>query len=252
MTDVIKSTWSRIDVLVIDEIQSLGPVVGGRARCSMWTNRPETVDSRHGDANECCVMRPTAGAISCTNTASTRGQRPFHSPLMSYKRVPMSDAVRPTLFPVEAGDEIELRSRCTCGSTRGRVLWDRSGQDVVRCSACDEFAYNAPRVETGRPRRSVRTRPDISPGQRARILERAGGACELCHHRDRPLHVGHLLSVEDGLVLAVPKWLLRDDENLAAICAEENLGQGRRSAKVLLLAALLRARELRAIGRDAA
>jgi hypothetical protein len=59
--------------------------------------------------------------------------------------------------------------RCGCGDGTVAMV---NGQDTVRCAECERFCYNAPRTETGRPRRSLRTRPQVSPGQRARILLR--------------------------------------------------------------------------------
>lgn len=117
-----------------------------------------------------------------------------------------------------------------------------NGQDVVRCARCDRYCYNAPKVETGRETRSVSTvHAGIKPKQRARLILRASGRCELCGSRDS-LHVGHVLSVADGLEAGLTERELNDDENLVAACAECNLGMGRETMPVRLMVAILRAR----------
>ena len=59
---------------------------------------------------------------------------------------------------------------------------------------------------------------------------------------DRPLDVGHLVSVEDGRSLGMTDEELYDDENLAAMCSPCNSGYGRNSVSPRLMAALIRAR----------
>lgn len=147
-----------------------------------------------------------------------------------------------------------LRAPCPtpgCGSMTGRVTFNVNGQDLVRCAACGRGAFNLPRRESGRPQRSVRSHPRISPRQRARIVERDLGACVFCH-QPRPLHIAHLLSVDDAKALGVDDELVWCDENLVCACAEDNLGQGGRSVTPRLFAALLRAWQLRARKSDAA
>lgn len=81
--------------------------------------------------------------------------------------------------------------------SRGRHITEVNGQDVVRRQRCDRYAYCAPRVETRRPVRTVRTRPDISPSQRAHPDER----CAYVHGVSRDGRAAtrrHLLSVEEG------------------------------------------------------
>lgn len=129
-----------------------------------------------------------------------------------------------------------------CGTTDG-YLETRNGQDCVLCSACKRLNYNAPKTETGRAVRSVTTvHNGIKPNQRARILERATGACELCHASNKPLHVGHLLSVDEGLKLGLTELEINHDENLSAMCDECNLGLSSRPVPLRLLMAMLRAR----------
>jgi hypothetical protein len=139
---------------------------------------------------------------------------------------------------------IDMRAACpACGEHRGK-LKAVGHQDTVRCAGCGRHCYNAPRTETGRPTRRVKTRDGMAPGLRAAILERATGRCELCGRGpgDGELHVSHLLSVADGTKLGLDSELLDSPENLACFCDSCNLGQGRRSASPRLLAALLLAR----------
>lgn len=136
-----------------------------------------------------------------------------------------------------------MRLACRwCAGTEGRIE-TRNGQDCVFCAACDKFQYNAPKTETGRAPRTVTTvHNGIKPNQRARILLRANGCCELCHAIDKPLHVGHLLSVNDGLKANLTEAEINDDENLSAMCDECNLGLSDRPVPLRLLMALLQAR----------
>lgn len=110
---------------------------------------------------------------------------------------------------------------------------------MVRCSFCKQYQYCAPRTETGREVRTVSTTHRlIKPNQRARILERATGRCELCGS-GRDLHVGHLLSVADGHEHGLSDDEINSDDNLSAMCAECNLGLGRASVPPRLLVALV-------------
>jgi hypothetical protein len=56
------------------------------------------------------------------------------------------------------------------------------------------------------------------------------------------LHVGHLLSVNEGLKQGLTDQQINDDENLAAMCAECNLGYSERPVSLRLLIAVLMAR----------
>lgn len=126
-----------------------------------------------------------------------------------------------------------------CGWPDG-VIREKNGQDVVFCAACSRYQYNAPRVETGRAIRSVTTvHNGIKPKQRARIILRACGACELCHACDRPLHAGHLLDVDDGLKAGLTESDLNCDDNLAAMCDECNIGLSNEPIPTRLFVALL-------------
>jgi len=150
--------------------------------------------------------------------------------------------------PAGAGDTpgwptITMRKPCPCGCIVG-LIFTKNGQDTVRCARCNRYAgYNAPRTETGRPRRSLRMRPKISPSQRARIILRDGCACVKCHGR-KELVIGHVVSLRDGYAEGLIDKLLYCDDNLVALCAECNSGQGGDSipAHRLLLILALRAR----------
>lgn len=135
-----------------------------------------------------------------------------------------------------------MRNPCrNCGCTNG-ILACVGGQDTVRCADCGRHAYNAPRTETGRPRRSLRTRPNISPSQRARILERDNSICLRCNRSDRPLVVAHWISVYDGNAFGLSEADLFQDENLLILCDECNAGQGRETLPLRFMATVLRVR----------
>jgi 5-methylcytosine-specific restriction endonuclease McrA len=133
-----------------------------------------------------------------------------------------------------------LRAPCQkCGDDRGR-LDTRNGQDCLFCVGCGKWQYNAPKTETGREPRTLQSIRNIPASQRSRILERACLRCEVCG-RTETLTIGHFLSVKDGFDFLTDAEL-NDDENLIALCAECNAGQGHRTGSLRLLAAILRAR----------
>lgn len=137
---------------------------------------------------------------------------------------------------------MEMRRECAaCGSTVGEIK-SKGGQDCVFCQ-CGKFQYNAPKTETGRAVRSVSTTHEaIKPNQRYRILARANHCCELCHKSNCNLHLSHAVSVLDGHKLGLPDIVINSDENLLALCEECNLGQGRATLPIRLLAGMLMAR----------
>lgn len=134
---------------------------------------------------------------------------------------------------------------CSCGSNIGYIT-EAGAQDVVRCRKCNKFQYNAPRSETGKPVRHVSSREGIKPSQRIRIMLRANGRCELCGRdgRERELHVGHLLSIKDGLGFELTETQLTVDENLAIMCDECNLGLGTLSVPLWVVYRILIARTI--------
>jgi hypothetical protein len=137
----------------------------------------------------------------------------------------------------------QMRAACRkCGHGYGSIE-TRNGQDCVWCGNCGAFQYNAPKTETGRAPRTVTTiHNGIKAGQRARILLRASGSCELCHAANKPLHAGHLLSVNEGMKLGLTEAEINSDENLAAMCDECNLGLSDQPIPLRLLVAILKAR----------
>ena len=136
------------------------------------------------------------------------------------------------------GERHTLRQACIyCGSIQGRIA-TKNGQDMVSC-VCGRWQYNAPKTETGRrPRTATAIHDMIKPSQRARILMRATGRCELCGSREN-LHVGHLLSAEAVLLLGMTEAQLNDDENLCAMCEACNLGVGKEPVPARWLMALV-------------
>ena len=135
-----------------------------------------------------------------------------------------------------------LRAPCPrCGGAEGRIE-TRNGQDCVFCVGCLRHQYNAPKTETGRAPRTVQTTHEgITPKKRARVLLRATGRCELCGNKGN-LHVGHLLSVDDGLRAGLTDFEVNDEENLSAMCDECNLGLGKECVPIRLVVAILCAR----------
>ena len=128
-----------------------------------------------------------------------------------------------------------------CGQTAG-FLFTAGGQDTVRCKECNTHVYNAPREETGRPVRRIRTREPVNLVTRYDVLERDGRACFLCHADDVPLVVAHILSVADGREQGFSDDELNHPTNLFVLCAACNAGMARQSLPPRLLVALLRAR----------
>lgn len=139
------------------------------------------------------------------------------------------------------GMVITMRAPCQgCGGTRGEVT-KSNGQNVAHCVACGAYCYCPPKAELGEAPSQVRTRPTMKPSQRARVLERDNHVCVSCHRDGVTLHIGHLLSVEDGRALGATDAELWDDANLAAMCDACNLGQGRESMNLRFVLRVLRA-----------
>lgn len=135
----------------------------------------------------------------------------------------------------------QLRKPCPCGCEHGRID-TRNGQDCVYCLNCSRWQYNAPKAETGRSVRSVKTTHEaISTSQRYRIIERSGRHCELCH-KEAELHVGHIVSVERGHKVGMSDMEINSDENLMALCAECNLGMSSKPLPIRIYLQILRHR----------
>ena len=133
-----------------------------------------------------------------------------------------------------------MRQPCPhCECPYGRVE-TRNGQACVYCSnpGCGKWVYNAPRTETGERQRSVTTvHNGIKPKTRARVLLRANSRCEFCGigAEATVLHVGHLISVLDGLREGLSEDQINHQENLAAMCEECNLGLGDNSTPLRMM-----------------
>lgn len=151
-----------------------------------------------------------------------------------------------------------LKAACTCGQPAGAEgVLDQVGPHLrLSCAVCGARNPNnstsISKREVDEDVRSVSSRPDIKPSQRARILQRAGAACELCHRTDRPLHIGHFLSLKEGREVGASDIELYDDENLLALCDECNLGLGEETPPARMLLLILRARtsQSRRLSRD--
>jgi hypothetical protein len=142
--------------------------------------------------------------------------------------------------------DFQMRAPCVCGNTTGFVD-TRNGQDCVFCDQCRKFQYNAPKVETGREQRSLKTTHDlITPSTRAKVLLRASGRCELCGKKETTengLHVSHLLSVDTGMNHGLTEADLNCEDNLCCLCAECNIGMGKVNMPLRLVVALLKGRK---------
>lgn len=139
-----------------------------------------------------------------------------------------------------------MRAPCkyACGSQQGRIE-TRGGQDCVYCCGCGRHQYNAPKTETGRAVRSLSTtHAAIRPKLRTAVLERANSCCEICHRGDRPLQVGHVVSVADGHDIGLPDSIINSMENLIAECDECNSGAGAGTKPLRMYLAILKARAM--------
>lgn len=131
---------------------------------------------------------------------------------------------------------------CKCGSTDG-MLTTVGVQDRVDCAACGQYVYFAPKTETGREVRTTKTvHAAITGPKRYRVLARANHQCELCNAVGKPLHVGHLLSVDEGVRQGLNDQQINSEENLAAMCDECNLGMKAEAMPLWLILAILKAR----------
>jgi hypothetical protein len=63
----------------------------------------------------------------------------------------------------------------------------------------------------------------------------------MCHAQDKPLHAGHLLSVDVGISMGLTEVELNDDANLAAMCDECNSGVSSTPLPLRICVAILKA-----------
>jgi 5-methylcytosine-specific restriction endonuclease McrA len=107
-------------------------------------------------------------------------------------------------------------------------------QNCLYCRECGTYnEYNVPKARTGEPQRTIKSRPDLPVGMRARILRLDGYRCFLCGRGAEQgvfLDVAHALSIKEGRALGVSDDELNDVEgNLFACCEECNHDMGTRS-----------------------
>jgi hypothetical protein len=151
--------------------------------------------------------------------------------------------------PEHPPSNLVMRKPCPhCGNQTGTIK-TVNGQDTVRCASCGQFCYNAPKTETGRAQRSRRTRPDIKPSQRTRILLRDNSTCVICQRsaaqcieEGDTFDVGHLISVRDGKKMGLSDNDLNSDENLAAMCGSDNSGLSSETVPLRLAMRIFKAR----------
>ena len=153
----------------------------------------------------------------------------------------------------EGATEIQLPEGHRCRSCKNSIRGyyeTKNGQNVAYCAECGGgLGWNVPKHVTGQEQRHVRSRPEIKPSQRSRILERDGHACLECGRRAAPevvLHVGHLISAKEGASIGMTENEIFDDENLYIVCEECNLGRSERSVDARFVLRFMRAKWSRA------
>lgn len=139
--------------------------------------------------------------------------------------------------PTQDDNQMELRTPCThCNGTNGYIT-EKGVQDVMYCQTCDRYQYCAPRIETGKRVRTVQTREGLRPSDRGRVLARTNHTCIACGRKppDIELHIGHLISRSDADKHGFLDEIIDHHMNLAAVCAECNLGAGNTTVSVTLM-----------------
>lgn len=98
------------------------------------------------------------------------------------------------------------------------------------------------------------TRVEVKPKQRSRIIDRANQRCERC---GKPaavcktgMHVGHIVSQEEGRKFGLSVEQINSDENLIAECDECNSGHGKGCLPLRNYIAILAARTKNAANQD--
>lgn len=92
---------------------------------------------------------------------------------------------------------IALRKPCVCGCSDGTAEY-KNGQDVVRCSGCNKFQYNAPKDESGKGLRKI-----IKDSVKNQVFQRDGFRCMICgasaaEEAGVILNLSHIISVCDA------------------------------------------------------
>ena len=136
-----------------------------------------------------------------------------------------------------------MREPCRqCGEIAGQAE-EKNGQEVIRCVSGGHYCYCRPKAESGKPVRTVRTRPNLKPSVRWRVLERDGHRCLSCG-RTGPgvvLDVDHFLPLGHPLADGLSEEELWEDSNLVTLCEPCNLGKSESlPALPSVFAALLR------------
>ena len=122
-------------------------------------------------------------------------------------------------------EPITMRSPCQkCGSIEGSIDV-RNGQRCVTCDHCGTWCYNAPKDE----REQVRSRPNLKPSVRARVLATHSHQCVSCGRSPAlhgvVLHIDHMLPVEAAKRAGCYDALIESEWNLVPLCEECNLGK---------------------------
>jgi 5-methylcytosine-specific restriction endonuclease McrA len=146
--------------------------------------------------------------------------------------------------------EILMRAPCACGHTFGYAT-PTNGQEVVRCNRCTAYQYNRPRSESGAPVTSTRSRADIKPKVRARVLAAHGHACLSCGRSpavdDVVLDIDHMIPLALAERHGFNDDVITSEANLVPLCAECNRGK-QDDLDCMSLTLLYRALRLKAAG----
>ena len=82
----------------------------------------------------------------------------------------------------------------------------------------------------------------VDATQRGRILLRDAGTCRLCKTTDRPLHIGHLVTLADWLSQYAHvrnlDQIIGSDDNLALMCEECSIALDRMPTSPILVVSL--------------
>ena len=126
-------------------------------------------------------------------------------------------------------ETFKLRNTCAhCNCLDGYSI-QRNGQEVVYCASCDKYAYNRPRSESGRPVKSTRSRPNIKPSLRMRVLAAHDHRCVYCGRSpatdDIVLDIDHLVPVALAKKYDLYDEVIESEHNLVPACAQCNRGK---------------------------